>query len=260
MPLAHSRGPCSRSRGATLRAFDGTATIQQPLIAPLYKGKSAHELLALLLGRARPDPAGDRPRLLEAAEPCRAISRRPGERRSKPALIAGTALKPKAGDAAGQGGRRARSPVDERLGGLEIVFRPDPTVWDGRFANNGWLQELPKPLTKLSWDNAALVSPALARRLGRRERRRGRADVSRPLGADSGLDHARSGRRIDHGVPRARPPARRPGRDRGRRRRVWAAHARTSLGSAADSKSSRRPASAAGWRPCITISAWKDAT
>src|SRR6185436_13612449 len=36
--------------------------------------------------------------------------------------------------------------------GLEIIFRPDPTVWDGRFANNGWLQELPKPLTKVTWD------------------------------------------------------------------------------------------------------------
>ena len=43
--------------------------------------------------------------------------------------------------------------------GLELVFRPDPPVYDGRFANNGWLQELPKPLTKLTWDNAALVSP-----------------------------------------------------------------------------------------------------
>ena len=46
------------------------------------------------------------------------------------------------------------------------MFRPDPTIGDGRWANNGWLQELPKPLTKLSWDNAALLSPALARRLG----------------------------------------------------------------------------------------------
>jgi molybdopterin-containing oxidoreductase family iron-sulfur binding subunit len=45
---------------------------------------------------------------------------------------------------------------------LEIVFRPDPTVHDGRFANNGWLQELPKPLSKLTWDNAVIVSPATA--------------------------------------------------------------------------------------------------
>jgi MoCo/4Fe-4S cofactor protein with predicted Tat translocation signal len=49
--------------------------------------------------------------------------------------------------------------------GLEVVFRPDPSVWDGRFANNAWLQELPKPLTKLTWDNAALMAPATADRL-----------------------------------------------------------------------------------------------
>ena len=55
--------------------------------------------------------------------------------------------------------------------GLELVFRPDPTVWDGRFANNGWLQEMPKPLTKLSWDNAALVSPALAGSWGSRTKK-----------------------------------------------------------------------------------------
>ena len=46
----------------------------------------------------------------------------------------------------------------------DIVFRPDPSVWDGRFANNGWLQELPRPFTKLTWDNAALISPHLAER------------------------------------------------------------------------------------------------
>jgi molybdopterin-containing oxidoreductase family iron-sulfur binding subunit len=48
---------------------------------------------------------------------------------------------------------------------LEIVFRPDPCVHDGRFANLGWLQELPKPLTKLVWDNAALISPRTAQQL-----------------------------------------------------------------------------------------------
>ncbi len=50
--------------------------------------------------------------------------------------------------------------------GLEVVFRPDPGIFDGRFANNGWLQEVPKPLTKLTWDNAAHLSPATAKRLG----------------------------------------------------------------------------------------------
>ena len=44
-------------------------------------------------------------------------------------------------------------------GKLEVIFRPDPTIYDGRFANNGWLQELPKPITKLTWDNAAIMSP-----------------------------------------------------------------------------------------------------
>jgi Fe-S-cluster-containing dehydrogenase component len=50
--------------------------------------------------------------------------------------------------------------------GLELSFRPDPTIWDGRHANNGWLQELPKPMTRLTWDNAAFVAPRLAAKLG----------------------------------------------------------------------------------------------
>ena len=55
----------------------------------------------------------------------------------------------------------------KKLGGkLEVIFRPDPTIYDGRFANNGWLQELPKPITKLTWDNAAILSPATAHRFG----------------------------------------------------------------------------------------------
>src|SRR5262249_37371373 len=50
--------------------------------------------------------------------------------------------------------------------GFEIVFRPDPCIFDGRWANNSWLQELPKPITKLVWDNAALMSAATAKSLG----------------------------------------------------------------------------------------------
>src|SRR5436190_19109459 len=49
--------------------------------------------------------------------------------------------------------------------GLELVFRADPTIFDGRFSNNAWLQELPKPLTKIVWDNVALLSPDTANRL-----------------------------------------------------------------------------------------------
>ena len=47
---------------------------------------------------------------------------------------------------------------------IEINFRRDPTIYDGQFANNGWLQELPKPMTKLTWDNAVLIGPAMAER------------------------------------------------------------------------------------------------
>jgi molybdopterin-containing oxidoreductase family iron-sulfur binding subunit len=53
-----------------------------------------------------------------------------------------------------------------RIENLVVCFRPDPNLWDGRFANNGWLQECPKPVSKLTWDNAVLISPALAERAG----------------------------------------------------------------------------------------------
>jgi molybdopterin-containing oxidoreductase family iron-sulfur binding subunit len=61
-----------------------------------------------------------------------------------------------------------REPAPKRrlAGKLEVLFRPDPAIYDGRFANNGWLQEMPKPITKLTWDNAAIMSPQTASRLG----------------------------------------------------------------------------------------------
>ena len=98
---------------------------------------------------------------------------------------------------------RAPAPRTARRHGLEIVFRPDPTVCDGRFANNGWLQELPRPLTKLTWDNAALMSPRTAERLGvvgaprRRSRRpaldgRGRAALPGSHRDGAGLGRCRA--------------------------------------------------------------------
>jgi molybdopterin-containing oxidoreductase family iron-sulfur binding subunit len=68
-------------------------------------------------------------------------------------------------------GRGQAPPLREEVSAsseLEVLLRPDPTLHDGRFANNGWLQELPRPLTKLTWDNAVLVSPRLAEENGLR--------------------------------------------------------------------------------------------
>jgi molybdopterin-containing oxidoreductase family iron-sulfur binding subunit len=146
------------------RAYDGTVSIQQPLIAPLYNGRSAHELLAVLLG--------------QAGRTSHDIVKEHWRSQYKGAdfdvfwqttlhdgLVAGTAFptKPVAlKDLTTVPGQKSAASNEQ----LEIIFRPDPTVWDGRFANNGWLQELPKPLTKLTWDNAALVSVSTAQKLG----------------------------------------------------------------------------------------------
>ncbi len=175
--LCHWHGPAAHylESWGDVRAYDGTVSILQPLIAPLYNGKSAHELLAGMLGQ--PDRSGHD--IVQEYWK----RRRPGkdfDRFWRTALhdgvVAGTALPPRrlslrkgvahpAAPAAAQEGRPADAPAREAQG-MEIAFRPDPAVFDGQFANNGWLQELPKPLTKLTWDNAALISPATAERLG----------------------------------------------------------------------------------------------
>ena len=177
-----------------VRAEDGTASIIQPLIAPLYQGKSAHELLAALTDRpersgydivreywakesglsaaaptaapARPAPTGEpgiAPKGAFAAAPSPPVTEfdRAWRKWLHDGLIPNTAFTPKPVTAAGG----LPSPPAARAEGLDVVFRPDPTIYDGRFANNAWLQELPKPLTKLTWDNAALISPATADRL-----------------------------------------------------------------------------------------------
>jgi molybdopterin-containing oxidoreductase family iron-sulfur binding subunit len=173
------------------RAFDGTVTIMQPLIAPLYEGRSEHELLSAFTSKG-----GRRPVEIVKDYWTRAFSGQDGWKIVDPSgepfenaeafwrravhdgFIAGTAINaggpptpftPGAAAASGAAapasdsaaaGPQTAPPAAE--GGLEIIFRPDPTIWDGRFANNGWLQELPKPLTKLTWDTAALISPRLA--------------------------------------------------------------------------------------------------
>lgn len=226
------------------RAHDGTVSIIQPLIAPLYKGRSVHELLAAFTdkpeqsgydivrdywrtqrleslvaaagatqqqqsaqgttpaagaaghnaatggdhsstGNASPMPTTT-PSPAPSATPSPTPNATPGGSTGAAArgaaapanfdeawrrvvhdgIIPGTAAKEKSVTVKGDWSASVTAATPQTSGGqFEIIFRPDPTVYDGRFANNGWLQELPKPLTKLTWDNAAYMSLGTARRM-----------------------------------------------------------------------------------------------
>lgn len=152
------------------RAFDGTVTIRQPLIAPLYAGRSSYDILAAMLGRSE----------LSTHQLVRDYWKRTW----------GESDFEKRWNRAVHDGRVADSrstPINPdwkfednfdvaaissspSTGELELTIAPDPTIWDGRFANNSWLQELPKPLTKLTWENVAQISPRTALRLKVRNR------------------------------------------------------------------------------------------
>jgi Fe-S-cluster-containing dehydrogenase component len=212
------------------RAWDGTAAIIQPLIRPLYDGRSADDVLATFAGltgtttydllrqlwmqqtgppefdafwedalrrgvvsgtESAPlelQPQWDALNLLLAdLEPARiggvpAIAAEPGTRpptaapqsapsatTAAPVLPSGTAAAPEAAVPSGTATGTAPSDGPTRAspdGAVELAFLQSASVYDGRFANNAWLQELPDPLTKLTWDNAAVVSPRTAARLG----------------------------------------------------------------------------------------------
>lgn len=145
-----------------IRAYDGTVSIQQPLIEPLYSGKSLLEVASVLVGRT-------------ARKSLDVVQDYWKERLGKPAdfdvqwrrwlhegTVPGTAAAPKSitlksGLASGEATVPALTARD-----LEVVFQPDASVWDGRYANNAWLQEIPRPLTKVVWDNVILLAPQTA--------------------------------------------------------------------------------------------------
>jgi molybdopterin-containing oxidoreductase family iron-sulfur binding subunit len=141
------------------RAFDGTLSVVQPIIAPLYEGKSAIEIFSNLLGR--PQNGYDLVR-----ETWRNYIRGDFERGWGKVLHDGVLARSNFAPARGLTPMAQSWPAVTPTTGLELAFQADPTIYDGRYANNGWLQELPKPLTKLTWDNVALMSPATAKRLG----------------------------------------------------------------------------------------------
>jgi MoCo/4Fe-4S cofactor protein with predicted Tat translocation signal len=149
-----------------IRSYDGTVSIMQPLIKPLYNSKSAHDLVGALIGQSG-RPALDLIQEFWQKQP--ALAGADFESNWQRALHEG--LIPDTQFEAKEVHLKTISvpaeiavPLEE--GELELVVRPDPTIWDGRLSNNGWLQETPKPVTKLTWDNAALLSPRTAERLG----------------------------------------------------------------------------------------------
>ncbi|HWY58489.1 MAG TPA: TAT-variant-translocated molybdopterin oxidoreductase [Terriglobales bacterium] len=144
------------------RAYDGTASIVQPLIAPLYNGKSVYELTALLAGQA--EATGH-----EVVQSYWKKQHTGADfdvfwRKSlHDGWIEGTTFAPRSVNL--KSSSFPASPVGDEKS-IEINFRRDPCVHDGCFSNNGWLQELPKPMSKLTWDNAVLIGPATAAGMG----------------------------------------------------------------------------------------------
>ncbi len=146
------------------RAFDGSVTIQQPLIEPLYGGRSILQVLNMLTDKPLSNPY-DLVKGYWAGQHKGADFEAWWRRSVHDGVVADSAFPAKTPSVRGDA---VTAPAGTRRleGTLEVIFRPDPTIYDGRFANNGWLQELPKPITKLTWDNAAFMSPGTATRLG----------------------------------------------------------------------------------------------
>jgi molybdopterin-containing oxidoreductase family iron-sulfur binding subunit len=144
-----------------VRTIDGTATLIQPLIAPLYDGRSEYELVEALNGSStttgyeivrrywQQKMTGD----FEAA----------WRKALNDGFVAGTALQAKTVGA--KGNVNSTTPTSNSTA-LEVMFRRDPTIYDGTFSNNAWLQETPKSMTQVCWDNAIQMSVKTAEKLG----------------------------------------------------------------------------------------------
>jgi MoCo/4Fe-4S cofactor protein with predicted Tat translocation signal len=159
IPAAHSL----ESWGDAL-AYDGRVSFVQPLIAPLYDGKTVSEVFSAIQGHADKN-AHDLAQEYWKTQKTDKNFNTFWENALHDGVVANaTAF----ANTASFASHAESLPVPAVLGAdaLEIVFRPDPTIYDGRFANNGWLQEAPKPITKLTWDNTAQLSPATAQKLG----------------------------------------------------------------------------------------------
>ena len=184
---------------ADSRAYDGTVTIAQPLVKPLYGGKSVYEVVQLFFKdnfeksdlaiiqefwqkqglKSAPILADKKEGSDEKADESKsAVHQNTTNGASGPrtfedkwrkavhdGFLPGSASAVKT-VAVSTGFLSEKSEATSGSGKLEITILPDPSIYDGRFANNGWLQELPNPLNKITWENVALVSPNTAKELG----------------------------------------------------------------------------------------------
>jgi len=147
------------------RAADGTISIVQPMIAPLYNGKSAHDILQTLLDPSRSAydaVVANAKTYIQGGDFATAWTKALHD-----GWVEGTAFTPSTVSAPKAAAPTATpAPAPSNDGTLEIRFLPDPSLYDGRYANVGWMQELPKQITNLSWDNAVLISLETMGRLG----------------------------------------------------------------------------------------------
>lgn len=145
------------------RAYDGTVSIVQPLLMPLYEGRSAHEIMAIFTGQ----PGATGYDMVRAYWQTQHTGADFDEwwRRS----VHDGFMKDSASPARPVAAKLGALPAPPESQGIEVAFRPDPCIYDGRFVNNGWLQETPKPLARVTWDNVAMISPAMAAKLGLRQ-------------------------------------------------------------------------------------------
>ncbi len=142
-----------------VRAFDGTATIIQPMIMPLYEGRSAHELLAIFTDQ-QGTSSYDLVQAYWKSQHPTADFEAWWRKSVHDGLVAGS--QSSARSVSPKLALPLPAPSASGVAGLEISFRPDPTIFDGTFVNNAWLQETPKPLSRNTWDNVAMISPAMA--------------------------------------------------------------------------------------------------
>jgi molybdopterin-containing oxidoreductase family iron-sulfur binding subunit len=142
------------------RGHDGTISIIQPLIAPLYNGRSAHEVLGALIGGLDQTPY----QTVRTYWFGKGANEASWRKWLHDGYVANSAL-PTRGASANSNVPVTAQPA-QAAGTIELELHHDPTIYDGRFANNAWLQELPKPQTKITWDNVLLIGPKTADNIG----------------------------------------------------------------------------------------------